>query len=69
MARPSFDEHEPHCRRELRNRGFRADDPRVSDECRCNASFWSMAGAANEGLDALLRLADMQAEATASMTA
>jgi hypothetical protein len=68
MARPSFSDHEPACRRELRARGFRADDPRVTDECRCNASFWSMAGAANEGLDAELRLAELQAEATRSLT-
>jgi len=38
MPRP-FDDHEPHCRRELRRRRFAHDDPRVADECRCNAPW------------------------------
>ena len=38
MSRP-FDDHEPHCRRDLRIRGFSIDDPRVDEECRCNARW------------------------------
>ena len=38
MPRP-FDDHEPHCRRELRHRHFRPDDPRIDEECRCNARW------------------------------
>lgn len=67
MARPSFDDHEPACARHLRGRGFRADDLRLVDECRCNAGRWSLLEAGNEGDDAAFRYAELNAQATRDM--